>query len=190
MKEILIALFLGFTFIQAPGGYICAQNSRKVIEPGLKKNFLPSVRYLATVMDSESGSTYMLQRNEINFRALRDFMSRYEGEDRACWFSMPDGGFESYFVKDGYGNRVIYDKKGNWSYSLINYGENKLSANIRSVVKAEYYDLDIVLVEEVQMNGGTDYIITLEDSSDICVVKFNHLGELEVLQELKRELPE
>jgi len=35
MKEILFALFLGFTFIPAPGGNVFAQNSRKVIEPNL-----------------------------------------------------------------------------------------------------------------------------------------------------------
>jgi hypothetical protein len=190
MKEILIALFLGFTFIQAPDGYIYAQNSRKIIEPSLKKNFIPSVRYLNTLMYPDPGSTYMLQRNEINFRALRDFMSRYESEDQACWFSTPGGGFESYFVKDGYGNRVIYDKNGNWSYSLINYGEDKLSVSIRNIIKSEYYDLAIVLVEEVQMNGGTEYIFTLEDISEIRVVKLNHWGELEDLQELKRQLPD
>jgi hypothetical protein len=190
MKEILIALFLGFTFIQTPDSPVYAQNSRKVIDPALKKSFMPSVHYLASVMNAELGSTHMLQRNEINFRALRDFISRYDSSDRACWFSLPDGGFESYFIKDGYGNRVLYDKNGNWSCSLINYGEGKLSENIRSLVKSTYYDLTIVLVEEVQMNGGTEYIFTLEDMAEIKIVKLNHLGDLEVLQELNRTLPE
>lgn len=186
MKEFLFALILGCTFIPAPGGCIYAQNSKKVIDPGLKKNFIPSVRNLGLLMNPDLVSTHMLRRNEINLRALRDFLSRYDSTDQACWFSTPNGGFESYFIRDGYGDRVMYDKSGNWSYSLINYGEDKLSKNIRSIVKSEYYEFDIVLVEEVQMNEGTEYIITLQDESDIRVVRLNRNGDLDVLQELNK----
>ena len=184
MKKILFALLLGFTFIPVPDGCVYAQNSRKVLDPGLKKYFIPSVRDLSLLMNPDLVSTHRLHRNEINLRALRDFMSRYDSANQACWFSTADGGFESYFIRDGFGNRVMYDKNGNWSYSLINYGEDKLSKNIRGIVKSEYFDFAIVVVEEVQMNEGTEYIITLEDGSHIQVVRLNRNGELEVLQEL------
>lgn len=186
MKEILFALLFGFTFIPAPGGNAFGQNSKKVIDPNLKKNFIPSVRYITELMYPELASGHLLRRNEINLRALRDFMNRYESPDSVFWYSTPGGGFESYFIKDGYGDRVMYDKNGNWSYSLINYGEEKLSENIRETVKSEYFDFNIVLVQEVQMNGGTEYIITLEDTSWIKVVRSDRHGDLEILQELKK----
>lgn len=186
MKEILFALLLGFTFIPAPGGNVYAQNSRKVIEPNLKKNFIPSVHNLASLLNPDLGTTHLLNRNEINLRAFRDFLSRYDQEDCVSWFSTPNGGYEAYFIGDGYGNRVIYDQKGIWVFSLINYGENKLPRNIRSIVKSAYFDFDIVLAEEIQMNEGTEYIVTLEDSSDIRIVKVDRKGELEVLQELNK----
>ena len=187
MKEILFALILvGFTFIPAPGGCVYAQNSKKDIEPIVNRNFIPSVRYLAGLLNPDLTTTYMLGRNEINLRALRDFMSRFEEVDHAFWFSMPNGGFESYFVRDGYGDRVLYDIKGNWLYSLINYSEDKLARNIRSTVKSAYFDFNIVLVEEVQRTEGIEYIITMEDRNEILVVKMNREGDLEVLQELNK----
>jgi hypothetical protein len=186
MKEILFALILGFTFVPAPGGGICAQNSRKVIEFNVRKNFIPSIRNLAALVDPGLSATYMLGRNEINLRALRDFMNRYDQEDHVFWFSTPDGGFESYFIRDGYGDRVIYDRKGNWLFSLINYGEDKLPRNIRSTVKSVYFDFKIILVEEIQRTEGIEYIVSLEDQSNIRVVKVNREGELEVLQELDK----
>jgi hypothetical protein len=186
MKEILFALILGFTFIPAPGGCIYAQNSRKVIDPGLKKDFMPHVRNIDELLNPDLGSTHMLARNEINLRALRDFMWRYNQEDHACWFCTHDGGFESYFVRDGYGNRVIYDQKGNWLFSLLNYDKSKLPVKIRSLVRSVYFDFDILVVEELQMNEGIEYIITLEYDSDISVVKVNKEGDLEVLQELHK----
>jgi hypothetical protein len=186
MKEILFALTLGFTFISAPGGYIYAQNSRIVIEPNLKYNFMPHIRNLASLLNPDLGSTHMLARNEINLRALRDFLWRYDQEDHACWFYTANGGFESYFIRDGFGNRAIYDQKGNWLYSLITYGEDKLPRNTRSLVRSTYFDFDIVVVEEIQMNEGTEFIITMQDQSDIRIVKVNKEGDLEILQELRK----
>lgn len=186
MKEILFALILGFTFTPAPGGCIYAQNSRKVIEPILKKDFMPHIRNLAILLNPDLGNTHRLARNEINLHALRDFISRYDQADDASWFNTPDGGFESYFIRDGYGNRVMYDQKGNWVFSLIVYGEDKLPRNIRSLVRSTYFDFDIVLAEEVQMNGGTEYFVTMQDQSDIRVIKVNKDGDLEILQELNK----
>ena len=66
---------------------------------------------------------------EVNFRALRDFQSRFNEVPNASWFS-DDNGFVSYFVRDGFGNRVFYDKRGHWQVSLIFYGEDKLPSDI------------------------------------------------------------
>ena len=69
--------------------------------------------------------------------------------NNAMWFS-DNNGFVSYFVKDGYGDRVFYDKKGHWQYSLIFYGEDKLPRDVRAAIKSTYFDMSITLVEEVQ----------------------------------------
>ena len=87
------------------------------------------------------------------------------------WYAVPEGGFESYFVQDGFGERVIYDSKGYWLFSLIMYSENKLPRDIRASVKSIYYDLDITMAEEVQTMEGVEYVVYMEDESHIVIVK-------------------
>ncbi len=90
-------------------------------------------------------------------KAIKDFQTRFADANNAKWFS-DENGFVSYFVKDGYGNRVFYDKKGHWQYSLIFYGEDKLPRDVRAAVKSTYFDLSITLVEEVQTTERQSYI--------------------------------
>jgi hypothetical protein len=157
-----------------------------VIESNVKKNFIPSIRNLATLENPDLTGTYILNRNEINIWAVRDFLDRFDKVDNALWFSTPKGGFEAYFVQDGYGDRVIYDKKGGWQLSLINYDEGNLPRDIRTEVKSIYFDFDIILVEEVHTIEGVKYIVYLEDKSSIRVVKVNKEGEMDVLQDLNK----
>lgn len=186
MKEILFALILGFTFLPAPGGNVFAQNSRKVIDPNLSRNFIPYVHNLAELVNPDLAAAHMLNRNEVNIRAVRDFMKRFDQVDHTRWFSTPEGGYESYFMQNGYWDRVYYDKRGNWLCSLICYGETKLTRDIRSFVKSAYFDFDITMVEELRRPEGIEYAINLENSSEIRIVKVNREGELEVLQELDK----
>jgi hypothetical protein len=186
MKKILFALTVGFSFITAPGNLAFAQNSKKLIEPGLRKNYLPSLRNLGMLKNTDLTGTCVLNRNEINIWAVRDFLDRFDKVENAIWFLTAKGGFEAYFIQDGFGERVIYDKYGGWQSSLINYKEDKLPRDIRTEVKSTYFDMDITLVEEVQTIEGVEYVINLEDKSNIRVVKVNKEGIMEVLQDLNK----
>ncbi len=187
MKKILFAIILDFTFITVPGNNVCAQNSKKNIEPNVENNYMRSVYNLAILWNMDLTGTYILNRNEINVRAIRDFLDRYSKVNSAIWFPNSNGGFEAYFVQDGYGERVIYDKKGGWQMSLLIYNEEKLSSDIRCEIKRTYYDWNITLVEEVQTNDGVEYIINLEDKSNIRVLKVTKEGLMEELQELRKQ---
>jgi hypothetical protein len=127
-----------------------------------------------------------LKRNEINIRAVRDFLNRFDKVDDAQWFAGPNEGFEAYFIRDGFGDRVMYDKYGNWFMSLITVHEEKLPRNIRYQVKSTYYDFDIILVEELHIREGVEYIVYLEGKFNIKMVKVNDGDEMEVLQELNK----
>jgi hypothetical protein len=123
---------------------------------------------------------------KFNTKAIRDFQNRYAEVNNAMWFSDANS-LVSYFVKDGFSDRVIYDKKGNWEYSLIFYGEDKLPHDVRFAIKSTYFDMSITLVEEVQTTQSRVYIVHLEDKSNIKILKANDEGEYEILQELSRE---
>ena len=114
---------------------------------------MASVRYLAALESPADLGTYVPDAKNINTKALKDFGDRFNSPNDAKWFSDANG-FVSYFVKDGYGDRAFYDKKGHWQYSLIFYGEDKLPRDIRAIVKSTYFDMNITLVEEVQTNQG------------------------------------
>ncbi|MEJ0083141.1 MAG: hypothetical protein WDM78_19835 [Puia sp.] len=54
--------------------------------------------------------TFVPDVKDINAKAIKDFNARFNGANNAMWFSDKNG-FTTYFVKDGYGDRVFYDKK-------------------------------------------------------------------------------
>ena len=186
MKKILFALSFGFISSVALGNCLCAQKSENPVAYKSLRNFKLSVRNLAALENPALLGTYVPDTKSINARAIRDFQGRYKKVINAMWFSDPKGGYISYFVRDGYGDRVIYDKKGVWLYSLIIYSENKLPQDIRVMVKSIYFDLAITLVEEIQSIEGVTYVVYLEDKSTIKVVKIDNEGEMKVLQDLSK----
>ena len=185
MKKILQALTIGCTFILVFDNSASAQNSMKSTEP-VFKSLMPSAHYLAILSNPNLTGAYLLSRNEINTRAMRDFLDRFEKVDNALWFLGSDGGFEAYFIQDGYGDRVIYDKKGGWLQSLIMYGENKLPRDIRREVRSVYFDFNIFLVEEVQTHEGVEYIVYMEDKLKYLLVKVDKDGVMDIFQDLDK----
>jgi hypothetical protein len=176
MKKILFALSIGFVSIAAFSNCVYAVNS--------EKNAGPSVHSTDASRGSAVVGNGALNTSYINIRAIRDFQTKYNKAENAMWFSGPNNGFISYFVQDGYGNRVVYDKHGRWQFSLITYGEDKLPRDIRATIKFTYVDMHIALAEEVQTAEGIQYVIYLEDKFRVRVVKVNPEHEMEVLQDL------
>jgi hypothetical protein len=186
MKKILIALSFGFTSIMALSNYVHAQNSVKPIAFNDAVSLKSSVRNMAALESPAFMGSYVPDTKNINAKAIKDFQGRFNNASNTMWFSDRNG-YVSYFVQNGYGDRAFYDKKGNWQYSLIFYGEDKLPRNIRADVKSVYFDLAITLVEEVQTADGMVFIVHLEDKSNIKILKVNKDGEMEIMQELIKE---
>ena len=186
MKKILFALSIGFSSIATFSNCSYAQNASMPVAFNDTKNFRSSVRDMAALESPADLGTYIPDAKSINSRAAKDFSARFNSVSNAMWFS-DQNGFVSYFVRDGFGNRAFYDKKGRWQYSLIFYGEDKLPKDLRAAIKSTYYDMSITLVEEVQTNDGTGYVIHLEDKSNIKILKVNKDGEVATMQELIKE---
>ena len=122
---------------------------------------------------------------DFNSKAIKDFKARFQKVDNATWYSDQDG-FTSYFVKNGYGNRAFYNKKGQWQFSLILYAEDQLPVDLRASVKSKYFDLAITLIEEVHSIDGMVYIVHLEDKSNIKILRLSNDAEMEILQEISK----
>jgi hypothetical protein len=187
MKKILLVLTLVFIVATVPLDYVYAQNSQKNIEYDSKLNFMPSIHNLGMLQNNDLTGVNLLTRNEINISAVRDFVNRFDKVENVLWFAVPRGGFEAYFVQDGYGDRVIYDKSGGWLMSLITYDEDKCPRDIRSAVKSLFFDFDIFLIEEVHNIDGVEFIFYLQDKSSVRVVRVSKESEVEVLVEFNKQ---
>jgi hypothetical protein len=160
----LITMYAILFFVQSAE----ARNSNKIVTSG---------------GDTPRSKTTVVSMSNGNSKAVNDFNRRFNKVSDAWWLS-DNNGFTSYFKEDGFTNRVAYDRKGNWIYTMIYYNESRLPKNVRSVVKSEFYDLTIVLVKEVQTMYGKVYVVNLEDKTTIRIVKVNDEGEMETVQEI------
>ena len=186
MKKVLFAISIGFISIVALNHAVYAQNSQNPVAFSDTKYFRLSVRNVAALESLAYMGTYVPDTKSINAKAIKDFQTRYAGVENAMWFNGKKG-FVSYFVKDGYGDRVFYDKKGHWEYSLLFFNEDKLPRDIRAEVKSIYFDLNITLVGEVQTTDSRVFICYLEDKATIKIIRVNDEGEMEILQDLLKE---
>src|SRR5450432_716066 len=186
MKKILFTFCIGLASFTSPNKQVDAQKTFSPVNFTGNKNFKESVREIAALESLSDLGTYVPDSKNISTKALRDFETRFKNAGNALWFSDKNG-LVSYFVRDGYGDRAFYDRKGRWQYSLIFYDEDKLPIDIRTIVKTTYFDMSITLVEEVQTTDDKVYVVHLEDKSTIKILKVNTEGEASIINEWPKE---
>ena len=150
MKQVLLstAIFLMTTSTN----YSSAQNSNAA---SLNLNTLIS----ATL---EKASEVKVTR--VNFRAMRDFSRSFKNAPDAKWFKTDKGYFASFSEK-GVNTKVIYDSRGQRSYSIISYPESKLNRQVRSRVKSVYFDATIIGVHQFEFDNKTIHVIKMLDQN-------------------------
>lgn len=185
MKKTLFVLAAGLTFILTAANQAQAQNFAGPVAFYETKTFHSSIRHVADFTNHVATFNDVSEGKDFNSKAIKDFQLRFQKVDNAMWFS-DQNGFVSYFIKNGYGNRVFYDRKGHWQFSLILYSEDQLPVDLRDAVKARYFGLSITLIEEVQTNNGMVYIVHLEDKSNIKILRLSSDAEMEILQEFTK----
>jgi len=121
----------------------------------------------------------------VNRRAVKDLERRFKNAFTENWYKVPDG-FVADFALYDIRHQVAYDKKGNWLYTIRNYDETNLPADIRHLVKSTYYDYNIFLVHEIEKpSHSLTYIIHLEGKTSWINLRVFD-GELEEWQKFKK----
>ena len=110
--------------------------------------------------------------NNINAKALRDFVRSYQHPSDVVWTALPDG-FRVHFYSDDIQTRIFYDQKGNRLAMIRYYREDKLPHDVRYLVKSNYYDYSIFNVTEVSKNGKTVYFVKLESDSEWKTIRLD-----------------
>jgi len=132
---------------------------------------------------SEASKTYI---NDINTRAMRDFMSRYKGVTNANWHKSNDL-YVAVFYRDSIQNRIIYNSRGDLEYIMKYYREPNLRRDVRAVIKSVYFDYSIFIIQEIEKpNAATVYIVNIEDANCWKKIKVSD-GEMEVMESFNKK---
>ncbi len=123
--------------------------------------------------------------NDFNIKAVRDFVKTFKTVDNNRWSLAEDGSAASTFTSDGIKTRVAYDRKGYRRYILKVYKENKLSDDIRHMVKREYYDATITLIKELETNDGLVIYVHMQDKGTWKIVSIAD-GEMKLVENFNK----
>jgi hypothetical protein len=120
--------------------------------------------------------------NNINIRAVRDFIKRNKTVNDAEWIVVDDGFVVKYcFNKKNC--RTVYDSRGVFLYTIRQYSEDQMLRDVRTAIKSRYFDYTITLVEEIDRpSKPIAYVIHLQDASTIMNVQVCE-GEIEVVED-------
>jgi hypothetical protein len=122
--------------------------------------------------------------NELNQKASRDFKKTFKDVNTEKWYSIKNG-FLAEFSLNSTKNRVVYDKKGNWKYTVSYYEEKNLPAEIRAIVKPVYYDYTISRVEEIHANDQIIYIVHVQNDSSLKTLRICE-GEMDLIEDFPK----
>lgn len=81
----------------------------------------------------------------------------------------------------------VYNKAGKLIYTVKRYDESDLPKDISGLVRNEYYDFDIVGVEEVVVpsNNSSIYLVHIANDKKLKTIRVYN-GESEVIKEFKK----
>jgi hypothetical protein len=125
-------------------------------------------------------------RNEINIKAVRNFLREFKNVAAVKWFK-ENNGSAVHFTMDGFNTKVYYDKKGNYECLIRSYAEAQLPREVRHLVKSNFYDFSFYNISEIRFKERSIYIVTLEDKTCRKKIKVEN-GEMEVMYELPKKL--
>ena len=146
-----------------------------------KNNAQPSERS-TTFTDSANVSPFITR---VDPDVIRSFMNTYKNISDEKWFKVGNE-FVAMFSHDDVNYQVAYDKKGDLSYTIKTYSEEKMPKNLRHIFKSTYYDYAINLVQEVEKpNDPTVYIIQLVGKTELINLGISD-DEMETVHRYKR----
>ena len=137
-----------------------------------------------------SDKAYLLDASAIGVdkaaaRATRDFWQRAGEQKEEQWYKSPRGYVAEYEAGPVKG-RFVYNQKGDWSYSILTYGEKQLPEDVRQLVRSHYYDYGITWVKEVNEDDAVVYVVHLEDEATWKEVAVQD-GEIRVLKAMYKQ---
>lgn len=121
----------------------------------------------------------------VNEKVIKQFETAFPMVEDARWFES-DGYYDVYFEKDKIKYQIRYDEKGKIVSSRNYYSGAKLCPFIKSKVSEKFSDKSIFGVTEITNSNDRFYVIVLEDEDTWTNVQADAVGQLTVLQKMKK----
>jgi hypothetical protein len=153
-----------------------------------KNTVIVKSQYLSAAMklteDSKSEIAEVAYVNTVNQKAMLDFKKTFKDVNNEKWYQVKTG-FLAEFSFNETKNRVVYDTKGNWRFTVSYYAEKNLPAEIRAIVKPVYYDYTISRVEEVHAGDKIIYIVHVQNASSLKTLRVCE-GEMDLMADFPK----
>ena len=120
-------------------------------------------------------------------RAKAHFKENFTEVQDVAWYNAPDNSLYCTFHRGNTVDRVFYDSRGYWQFTLISYEPSELKMHIRQQLSDRFEGYRITYVNEIQSSYDEPiYMVNLENAGNIKVVKVTG-DDIEVKQSLIKE---
>lgn len=90
------------------------------------------------------------------------------------------------FYIDNISHRAFYSGKGKWLGTVSSYDGSKLDKNVSDRIKSNYYDFNIVYVNQIDMpRNKIFYIVEIQNEKSIRKIRVDN-DEMDVVQEFEK----
>ena len=109
------------------------------------------------------------------------FLGYFKNATKLSWYEV-DNKFLVKFLQNDLENRALFTKKGQLVYHICYGTEKLLPANVRELIKTNYYDQAITRVLQVNQDRKQIWVIHMEDDKEFIMARVEDMD----LEETKR----
>ena len=120
----------------------------------------------------------------INNKVQKSFAHYFAGATRQYWTKMGTDFLTSFYVNGVY-NRALFDKRSHLIYAIRYCLEKDMPADVRKIIKSEYYDYVITLATEVKQDERDIWVVNMKNDNTYLTVRVEN-GEMEQVQEFEK----
>jgi hypothetical protein len=132
-------------------------------------------------------ANYKLAHVSASERAKAHFKENYAEVQNVAWYTASDNSPYCIFHRANTVDRVFYDSRGYWQFTLVSYLPSELKMNIRQQISDQFEGYRITYVNEIQSAYDEPiYMVNIENAGNIKVLKVTG-DDIEVKQSLIKE---
>ncbi len=120
----------------------------------------------------------------VTTKVDRAFIGYFKNASNLRWYEIK-GKFMTKFTMNGHEHRALFTRNGTLVYHITYGTERLLPAEVRRLVKSEYYDQKITRVLKVNQDQRTIWVVHMEDDKEFIMVRVED-GELEETKRMEK----